>query len=483
MPATQDARPVWRHVLKLIQGLICAAAVWAGTALAEPPVTVTVGARTSGAAIPANFVGLSFGMKSLPRARFFNATNAQLITLFQNLGIHHLRLGGTTVEWPAETPIPNESEIDNLFAFAQAAGVRNVICSLRLLESDPARQYSATNAAIAKYIWAHYRPWLDCFAIGNEPDVKRVFDHDLTITNFTTYLEKWRAFADAVTNAVPEAKFAGPDAGSANVYWTTHFADAEKDSGMISAVTEHFYVGGKGRGVEPTQGIDAMLSSDWVEACQNLYDKVAMPVSSDGLPFRFTEANDHYSGGVRDASDTFAGALWALDFLHWWAAHGASGVDFHNTQWVVNDVITPDSDGRLKINPKGYGIKAFDLGGHGAAEAVTMSNPEKLNITAYAVSGAGDLFVTIINKEHGAGARGAAVTIVSDEPARNVEAIFLTAPNGGVSAKIGVTLGGAPITSTGPWLGKWTPLAVGETGQCVVNVAAASAAIVRISKK
>ena len=88
------------------------------------------------------------------------------------------------------------------------------------------------------------------------------------------------------------------------------------------------------------------------------------PVFADGLPFRFTEANDHYSGGVKDASDTFASALWATvtDFLHWWAAHRAQGVDFHNTQWVVNDVITPGPNGEMTINPKGYGLKTFDLG-------------------------------------------------------------------------------------------------------------------------
>jgi len=94
---------------------------------------------------------------------------------------------------------------------------------------------------------------------------------------------------------------AGPDAGSANVFWTTHFAEAEKGSGIISAITEHFYVGGKGKGVEPSQGIDDMLSPKWIEADADLYKKVTAPVLADGLPFEFTEANDHYSGGVQDA--------------------------------------------------------------------------------------------------------------------------------------------------------------------------------------
>jgi hypothetical protein len=464
--------------LKLACGFVGALILWAHAVLAQSPVTMTVDTKHPGAAISSDFVGLSFGMKSLPGGKFFNATNSELITLFRNLGLRHLRLGGTTVESPPSTPIPGEADIDNLFAFAKAAGVNKIIYSLRLLETNPACNYTATNAAIAKYIWEHYRDSLDCFAIGNEPDVKRVFNQDYTITGFPSYLQKWQRFAAAITKAVPEAKFAGPDAGSANIYWTTHFAEAEKSSGIVSAITEHFYVGGKGKGVEPAQGIDDMLSPKWIDADDELYKKVTVPVSADGLPFEFTEANDHYSGGVRDASDTFAGALWALDFLHWWAAHDARAVDFHNTQWVVNDVLTPDAERRLTTTSKGYGIKAFDLGGHGNVVPLAISNPDGINLTAYAVRNGNELFVTIINKEHGAAARQANVTISSDGAAQSAEVIFLTAPNGDVAAKSGIMLGGASITSGAPWVGQWTPLTPNKTGGTVLTVPAPSAAVV-----
>ncbi len=473
--------------MKLISGLIFAAGLWAGAALAQSPVTLTIDTRASGATIPDNFVGLSFGMRALlpgkEGAHFFSATNKPLVTLFQNLGLRHLRVGGTTVEAPPSTPIPGQPEIDNLFAFAKAAGVKKIIYSLRLLETNPACHYAATNAAIAKYIWAHYQPYLECFAIGNEPDLGRVFRQDATITNFATYLDKWREFAAAITNAVPQAKFAGPDGGSGNIDWTTKFAKAEKDSGLLAVVTEHYYAGGKGRGVEAQRGIETMLSSSWHEEYQRLYDKMAVPVMSDGLAYRFTEANDHYSGGIPDASDTFAGALWALDFLHWWAAHDARGVDFHNTEWVVSDVITLDSKGRATINPKGYGLKAFDLGSHGRIAPVTISNPEGVNLTAYAVRDAKNLFITIINKDHGGSARSADVTIVSDGIAKHAEALFLTSPGGDVTAKTGVTLGGASIVNDGPWRGKWTPLVSDKAGQCVVKLPAASAVVVKMAVK
>jgi hypothetical protein len=229
--------------MKRIAGLICAVGLWAGVALAESPVTVTIEANGAGATIPRDFVGLSFGMKALlpdkGGARFFSATNAPLLTLFQNLGLTHFRLGGTTVESPPATPIPSEADIDSLFGFVREAGVKKVIYSLRLLETNAAQSYAATNAAIAVYIWNHYRPYLECFAIGNEPDRTAVFKDDVTIINFTTYLAKWQKFAAAITNAVPGAKFAGPDAGSGNVYWTTRFAQAGKDTGIVTLISEH----------------------------------------------------------------------------------------------------------------------------------------------------------------------------------------------------------------------------------------------------
>ena len=221
--------------------------------------TVTLGPEVTGAVIPPNFVGLSFGMKSmLPNAKgalFFCPTNQPLITLIQNLGVTHLRMGGASVESPISTPIPGKIEIDSLFAFARAAGVKKIIYSLRLLQPQAELDYASTNTALAKYIWDNYRSQLDCFALGNEPDLQRVYHQDLIITNFSTYLSQWRKFAAAITRMVPEAKFAGPDAGSGNINWTTHFAAAEKDSGLVSAITEHFYVGGAGRGVTAPNGI------------------------------------------------------------------------------------------------------------------------------------------------------------------------------------------------------------------------------------
>jgi Glycosyl hydrolase family 79, N-terminal domain len=465
--------------------------LYCASAIAEQvpdSVTITIQSNSVAAPLPPDFLGLSMEPRGLPPDAqgnyFFSPTNKQFVTLFRNIGISHLRMGGTSVESPPTNPIPDTTAIDNLFAFVKAAGVKKVIYSLRLLETNSALRYDITNAALAKYIWDHDRANLDCFAIGNEPDVGKVYRQDCEITNIPTYLAKWRRFANAITNAVPEAKFAGPDAGSANVPWPMAFARHFENSGLISAVTEHFYVGGAGRDVPAAQGIDDMLSPQWLDTNQKLYERVTVPVMKMGLPFRFGEANDHYSGGVKDASDTFAGALWALDFAHWWAAHSIRGIDFHNTAWRVNDSITLDSaTGELRLNPKGYGLKAFTLGSRGASESLALQNPGGLNLTAYAYYDAPNHFVTIINKEHGPGAREASVAIITPRKEKRAEIIFLTALNNDAAAKTGVTLGGAPINNHESWQGKWQRLDINVSDRCIVKIPPTSAAIVKIETK
>src|ERR1035438_4383631 len=445
--------------MKAFFGLVCATCLLAGLVQAQSSVTLTV-SNSPGYAIPDDFGGLSFGeVAELPghggvSGRLFSPTNTQLITLFKNSGLHHLRLGGTTVEG-TNAAVPNYTDIDSVFAFAQAADLK-VIYSLPLLNGN-----RATNAATARYIWQHYRPLLACFAIGNEPDVKRYLfppfgtGTDPLMTNYGSYLETWRKFAATIIAAVPEATFAGPDA--ANRAWAQLLARDEKNSGKVVLITQHFYVGGRpfiGDGPETIpvpKAIDNMLSTNWVSTkYPAIYKGALVPVMAEGLPYRMTESDD-YLKGIANASDSFASALWALDYLHWWAAHGCAGVNFHNTEWLKTDTVYFDAASRnFRNNPKAYGIKAFDIGSHGRVEPVAVANASGLNLTAYAVSNPTNLFVTIINKEHGAGARAAAVTIAPAGFSPGQPAVmFLQAPDGNAGATNGMTLGGGAIAKIG----------------------------------
>ena len=249
-----------RHAIKrrfrIAAAFVCFAVSIVAARSVPSPVTLTIDTRSPGFAIPAEFTGLSFETgserpnKNGVSGYLFCATNLPFITLFQNAGLHNLRVGGGTVDGTNAT-VPAYTDIDNVFAFAQAAGIK-VIYSVRLLNGN-----STDAAATAQYIWQHYRSLLTAFAVGNEPDWNSYHyppfgtGTDPAITGYPSYLTDWRSFAAAITNAAPGAVFVGPETGSytnSTYYngnsWTQLFADDEKDSGLIAAVTQHYYVGG-----------------------------------------------------------------------------------------------------------------------------------------------------------------------------------------------------------------------------------------------
>ena len=479
--------------MKIFFSLLIANALFLSGVRAQTPVTVTVDAHSPGYAISDDFCGVSFGaVAEMPQhegAFLFSPTNSHLIALFRNSGIRNLRLGGTTVEG-LKAAHPSRAAIDNVFGFAKAADVK-VIYSLPLLNGNPSE-----DAETAQYIWENYRPWLECFAIGNEPDIKRYHyppfgsGSDPAITNYTSFLAQWRKFAAVITTSVPQAKFAGPDAANAGD-WAGRFARDEKKSGLVVMVTQHYYVGGSPfistngdyKQLMPVgDAIDKMLSPNYLNRrYPSLFKDAISPVFGKGMPYRMTESDDCLKG-IPNASDSFASALWALDYLHWWAAHGASGVNFHNTEWFKTDTVYLDEDsGDYCINPKAYAIRAFDLGSRGCEEPVTIASKEKLNLTAYAVCDRTNLYVTIINKEHGPGSRSASVGIVPKGfSAADARTMFLTAPNGDVGAKDGITLGSSPILNHGSWQGQWESLDP-DKNVCTVIVPAATAAVIKLS--
>lgn len=464
-------------------------------AQSQAPLVLAIDAGVCGPAIPNDFVGLSFETSNLlPDTNghhLFSPENRQLVNLFRNIGIRNLRIGGGTVDIPRYA-VPGPADIDQLFAFAKATDVK-VIYSFRLLNGN-----KTNAAALAKYIWQNYRSQLDAFSIGNEPDWKSYHNKDANIKDYPSFLSQWREFAKAILAAVPQAKFAGPDTGSDypvpsaidtrfdGESWTQRFAEDEKSSGIMAAILQHDYVGQSAKGVGAQAAVDAMLSSDWDTVnYPALYEGVLAHVASTGLPYRMTECND-YTGGVKDVSNAFVSALWALDYMHWWAAHDCSGVNFHNKRWIFTDTIYEESDGNFWINPKAYALKAFGLGGHGnVLTSVRLTNPTHANVDCYAVSDSTSLFVTIINKTHDSSETNACITIrpghfkISTSECMTLE----SATPGDCLAMEAKPLGGSPINSTEPWHGQWAPLPVGAGNECVLTVEPASAVVVRLSQQ
>jgi hypothetical protein len=290
----------------------------------------------------------------------------------------------------------------------------------------------------------------------------------------------------------------------------------------VTDITKHYYAGADPRDSTAAQAIGNMLAADWVTGTMPgsqppgisyvpypwLHRSNLAPVTAAGLRYRLTESND-YLGGVPGASNAFAAALWALDHLHWWAAHGAAGVNFHNKQWLYTDTIVPAPAGPgagCAVSPKAYGIKAFTLGSAGHSKPVQIGNPDGINVTAYCVGtvggttvggsavggstgggsaagrdGVGEDCVTIVNKTYGERAADAAVTIaVPGAGPCDADVITLASQPPGDVTSATATLGGAGITGDAPWSGTWSPLATGARSSITLTVPPATAVVVRL---
>jgi hypothetical protein len=277
--------------------------------------------------------------------------------------------------------------------------------------------------------------------------------------------------------------FAGPDAAGRSLALT--FIEKVKDTERLKIVTQHTYIGGNSRkkNIDVPHGVDLMLSTNWLhETYPALYKQVCHPVLKQGLGYRITELDD-FVHGITNASDSYCAALWALDCMHWFAKHGATGVNFQNTEWIPTDTFYIDADKQYQMNPKAYGMRAFEIGSHGWTESISMDNPTSANVTAYAVGDDTNCCVTIINKEHGTKAEKVKVTMVANGfQAKSAAVMFLKTKDGNVTAHTGVTLGDGTIANDNTWKGNWTTVPLSH-GKCAIEVEAVSAAVVNLSAK
>jgi hypothetical protein len=459
-----------------------------GTALicrAESSIFVELSKAKPGNSLATGFVGLSFEMQTvLPDTNgnhYFSGKNKPLIAMFKTLGIRSLRVGGNTADRPT-LPTPSRADVDDLFAFAKAADVK-VIYTLRLNQGS-----LATATEMANYIMRHYSKQLDCFAIGNEPNV---FSKE-----YAPYLAEWKRYAAEITASTnsPGAKFCGPSTSPGHESWAGKFADEFGRNHLLAFVAQHDYPGGDARRVTNSMAARNKILSPAIDEHYAKFSANFVPsILSNALPYRLEEANSFYDGGALDVSDTFTSALWALDYQWWWAVHGASGINFHTGDKVAaRDENKPcryavfwTSSHGYNVHPVGYALKTFSLGARGVLLFPEAKNEDNLNVAVYAASeSVDDLKITLINREHGQSGRAAEIVLNSGFVRGRAKALFLTAPENDVAAKTGITLGGAEIRDDATWQGMWGSLSPpGAEGQFQLKLPPASAALVEISAR
>jgi hypothetical protein len=464
------------------------------------PRAVTIEIGVTGEPIASDFIGLSFEGALLEPdtngVHYFRADNRPLIELFRQLGVKSLRIGGNTSDRDAKR-LPLESDLDRLFEFARAADVK-VIFTLRFLNGD-----QADAAKTANYIMARYASLMDSFSIGQEPSAYPTQRVDTRPNlermgataeqfRYEDWSPEWERFAAAIRTAVPAVQFCGPAVHNRGD-WAQKFMTEFGNSHQVKMCVMHLYPGGAGNKVPtPEIGRARMLSGEFLETYQKLESAFGPLARSKGLPYRLEETNNYYNGGASDVSDTFAAALWGLEYMHWWAARGARGVNFHTGDYVsTGSGLDPckytafnSVPKGYRVRPLGYALKAFDIGGRGRVVPVRIFPQPDKALAAFATQADDQtIHVTLINKQHGPDGKEELVELRLPTGFRSGQTMFLSAPAADVAAKNMITLGGAEIGPAGTWAGAWTPTSLlSEKGVFTVRVPPATAAIVRLAR-
>lgn len=457
-------------------------------AMAQKPVKVSVDLNSSAGDVTPDFGGLSYETKTMipdgTGRRYFNPADKALIDVMRQLGVKSVRIGGNSCD---ESPVrlPNFEDIDYLCKLARKAGVK-LIYSVRLKHGD-----SANATKIIKYIHDNYNDVLDYVAIGNEPNgYYRDFEQELG--------PEWQRIFEAINKEVPGLRYVAPDDNPRPVQFKNIWNRFGSDKGgPVEMLSMHNYPAdcayrnpsAKDHSelipCDAGEKRELMLSPDFHVTYDGIYAKMEETIGHH--PFRLTECNSIWYGGLKDASDSYASALWGLDFMYYWAMHGSRGTNFHTgdsvgggMKQIISRYAAFVTEGKgYDIRPLSYAMKMFSLVGAGTLHKTDVSGTG-VHMYAYAVKNDEGLNVVLMNMSHGTTAEQYDVTLPLTAKNGKVMTMLMTTPDGDIARHKGVTIGGKSISPVGKWNGKWQKARTNAEGSVTVSVPAASAMIVRI---
>lgn len=434
--------------------------------------------------LSASFMGLSYESGQLASPGFFAAQNKKLVALFRRLGGGGvLRIGGMTsdnMEWSLQDPQASSPTYFSAYGPEDAMNhlvrgpitpiaIRNLADFLNATDwklvyglnlKHGTRERAAEEASfVMKTIGSR----LVDLEIGNEADL---YSHDGTRWTYDEYSQKWEQFEHAIRAVHPDAPLAGPGVAH-GVEWLLPFAG--QMGKRVNLLTSHYYA--EGPPTNPDMNIERLLKPD---------DRLAANIQAiqsicrdTGLPYRLAECNSCYHGGKAGVSDTFASAIWGGDFMLRLAQAGFAGVNFHGGgNGIYSPIVGSLNDG-FSARPLYYGMLMF-------SQLVETSfipcilESQGLNMTAYAsIARNEEIRIAIVNKEL---ARAVQVRVNVRPAYSKSYALRLTAPS--VNSKTDVTLGAAQVSANGSWNPTHHEKLHHTNGSLVLDLPAASAALV-----
>jgi len=455
---------------------------------AAVPVSVSVDTGRPGASVPGRFLGLSFELSSLGQiADYWD--RGDLVALLRSLGPGVLRFGGASadsrVAWTdALTPRPawassvlDLADLRRLRRLAARSDWR-VLLTIGLAHYEP--RTAAREAAAARSVLGR---WLAGIEVGNEPDSYARHAFRPLPWSYAQYDAEVRSYRRAIASVAPGIALAGPGVSGSAAF--RRWGPAEALQQRPALLTGHHYP--LGCHAVPRPSIQELLSARTRRGESGSLASYRSVSRASAIAFRIDETNSVSCGGRPGISNTFASALWAVDYIAEAMSAGASGINFQGNPancrgYSPMCASSPErlARGALHAQPEWYALLLTRtlVGGRPLRTTITSPGWANVAVTTLLARGGGLQFVIVENDPPGAG--GAALRLRVGGGLRRASVLALSAPS--PNARSGVELGGRAVGSHGSLPGALTQRQISARGGVVaLTVPPSSAALVTVA--
>jgi hypothetical protein len=424
---------------------------------APVPIAVAFDLHNPAPPVPPRFLGLSFELSSLRQIAAY-AAGGDLVRLLRSLGPGMLRFGGvsadTRVAWsdpltprpPWASSVIEAGDLRRLAALAARSGWP-VLLTVGLAHFDSAA--AAREAAAAKRALGRNLVGIE---IGNEPDAYAKHGFRTQPWTFSQYDAQVSAYRRAIARAAPGIALVGPDVSGSAVFRTWGPGEAVHDRPVL--LTGHHYP--LGCHDVPAPSI-ARLLSPRVRRLEGVSAQRYTSVSrARSIGFRLDETNTVSCGGRTGISDTFASALWAVDYVAQTMAAGMAGINFQTapsncTGYSPLCAATPQglARGALHAQPEWYALLlAKALPGARPVRSVYRT-PRGQNVDVRSFLAADGRLMSVIVDDDPPGSGPIAISLDVGRLFTRASVLALTAPS--PATRSGVEIGGRAVAADGSW--------------------------------
>lgn len=430
-----------------------------------PPNVVTYVAdlTSSGATIPADFVGFSFEVGTTGLlSGYFTGASTSLSGLIGLIGVNGvLRFGGGTSDTPT-TPNLTSGIVSDLQAFLSLLGSGwTTIYGLDINANNSA--LAATQAQMLINTLGANKVVLQ---MGNEPGQGNTPNYSIP-----TYESRWNAYYSAINGLVFGARYAAID-GSSFLNMPTIVDTLTPGPSGMALLTQHWYPFANPPGIStnpsllsnafyPPLSSDSSFIGTTATTLAGLFALNTSFAATNGVGQRLTETNMVAGGGQAGLTNTLINSTWIINLGITMARAGWKGFNVHGDNGASHySPVVQQLDGGWSPGPIFYGM--YLLAQIEGQQIVPVSQPGNANNApnsmVIGVKGQnGQAAILVSNQEI-----SKTLTVTPGQSSAWTTAKVLTVAGAGCLDPA-PTLGGQPIGESGAWIGAPYSINKGQT--------------------